>query len=104
MAAMLGEMLAPKGSHGNEGSDTMLMVTRYEAPLVGILPGGQPGTRGAPRGHDLPIGLRLGPDPFEEIESQGIDGIRQRGLSKRQVLGSLPPIQRGLDSSRLMKC
>jgi hypothetical protein len=73
MAAMLGEMLAPKGSHGNEGSDTMLMVTRYEAPLVGILPGGQPGTRGAPRGHDLPIGLRLG----RSIRGDRVSGHRR---------------------------
>ncbi len=68
IAAMLGEILASKSSHGNDCSDTLLMVTSYEAPLIGILPDRKPGTRSAPRGHDLGIGLRTGPDPFEEIE------------------------------------
>ena len=77
---MPGEMLLPKGGQANDCSDAVLESTRYEAPITGILPYRKAGTRGAPRGHDLGIGLRIGPDPFEEIEDQGVDGIRQRNL------------------------
>ena len=78
MTAMLGEILVPHGGNGYECSDTLLMVTRYEAALIGILPDGKSRTRGTPCGHDLNVGPRSGPDPFEEIEYQGVDGIRQR--------------------------
>ena len=92
MAAMPGEMLAPKDGHGNECPDTLLIVTCYEAPVIRILPDGKPGTRGAPRGHDLGIGPRFGPDPFEEIEYEGVNGVRQRGLASgvecAEVLGA----------------
>jgi hypothetical protein len=80
MPAMLGEILAPQSGHGDECSDSVLMMTRYEAPLVGILPDRKSGTRGAPCGHDVSVGLRLRSDPCEKIEYQGFDGIRQLGL------------------------
>lgn len=68
MGAMLGEILAPMCGQGNESSDTLLVVTCYEAPLIGFLPDWKPGTRGVPRGHDIGIGPRFGPDPFQEIK------------------------------------
>jgi hypothetical protein len=75
MGTMLREMLAPKGSHGNDRSDALLVMTGDEALLIGILPDWESGTRGAPGSHDLRVRLRLGPNPFEEIEDQGADGI-----------------------------
>ena len=78
---MLHQMLAPEGGHGNACSDTLLRAACDEAARVGILPDWKTGARGPPCGHDLGIGPRSGPDPFEEIEYQGVDGIRRGGLS-----------------------
>jgi hypothetical protein len=75
MGTIPGEMLLPKGGQGDDCSDALLESTHYEAPITGILPDWKTGTRGAPRGHDLGIGLRIGPDPFEEVEYQGVNGI-----------------------------
>jgi hypothetical protein len=35
---MSGEMLTPKGGHGYERSEALLVVTRDEATIIGVLP------------------------------------------------------------------
>ncbi len=49
-----------------------------EAPVVGVLPHGEARARRPPRLHDLVVGARTGPQPFEEIEDQAVDGVGHR--------------------------
>jgi hypothetical protein len=86
------QMLAPKGGYGDACSDTPLEVTPDEALFVGILPDRQAGTGGPPCGHDLGIGLRSGPDPFEEEQpAQKLGSVIRTMDGNRFVVGSAVP-------------
>ena len=88
--AMLSEMLAPKRGHGDADSEAFLVMTPYEATFTGVLPDWKTGTGGPPCVHDLRIRPRFSSDPFEQIEYQGFDRIRQRGLSSGDPSTEVP--------------
>jgi hypothetical protein len=81
MGAMPGEMRAPNGGHRDEHSQALLVMTRYESTLIGVLPDWKTGAGSPPCVHYLGIRSRFGSDPFEQIEYQGFHRIRQRSLS-----------------------
>lgn len=56
------------------------MLPLHETALVGVLPDGQARARGPPRVDDFRVGSRLGADPFQEIENEGIDGVGHAGF------------------------
>jgi hypothetical protein len=87
MGPMLGEMLTPKGGHGDELSETLLTMPPYEATLDSVLPNRKTGAGGSPCVHHFRIRPRSASDPFEQIEYQGLYRIRQRGLSSREYFG-----------------
>jgi len=90
MGAMLGQMLAPKGGHIDEHSEALLVMTPYEATLIGVLPDWKTGAGGSPCIHHLRIRPRLGSDPFEQIEYQGFYRIRQGGLPSDDLRTQVP--------------
>jgi hypothetical protein len=78
---MLGEMLSPEDGQRDDLAETVVMMPPYEAALGSVLPNRKTGAGGSPCGHYLRIRPRFGSDPLEQIEYQGFDRVRQRGLS-----------------------
>src|SRR5262249_31337060 len=63
------------GRHGDDGPDTLAMLTLDETTVVGVLPHGKARARAAPGVHDFGVRSRLGTDPFEKVEYQGVDEV-----------------------------
>ena len=70
--AVLPKVLSSQGGHRHVSSATLLVAMFNEAALVGLLPNREPGTRSAPGFDDFGVRPRVGTNPFQQVEDQGV--------------------------------
>ena len=78
--AILRKKVAPLLGEANESAASFFVPPVDKATFVRVLPHGQPRARSAPSLHHLCVWLRIGSDPFQEIEDQWLERIRQGSL------------------------
>jgi hypothetical protein len=62
---------------------SLIASTHDEPPSIGILPDGEARAGRAPGVEHLGVGARRPADPLEEIEYEGLDGVRQQDLPRK---------------------
>src|SRR5687767_10458083 len=74
-APALGDEVRSFRRHGDDGSCAGPMAALDEAAFDRLLPDREPGAGRAPRLHHLSVRPRIGADPFQKVENEGVEPV-----------------------------